>query len=76
MSKAIKKIYKKKGVKAPNGKGIHTKKFHDVATSIKRDNPSYSMDRCYKIAMGKLGKTKAVKKSHRRTSSKKKGKKK
>lgn len=65
MSEAIRKLYRKKGVKPPDGKGIHTKKFHDIATSIKRDNPSYPMSRCYTIAMGKLGRNKAVKKSHR-----------
>jgi len=66
MTEAIRRIYKKKGVKAPDGKGIHTAKFHDIATSIKRDNPSYPMSRCYAIAMGKLGRDKAVKKGHRR----------
>ena len=65
MSKYIRELYKRKGVTPPDGKGIHTKEFHDVATSIKRDNPGYSMSRCYAIAMGKLGRDKAVKKSHR-----------
>jgi len=64
MSKRIREIYRRKGVTPPDGKGIHTEKFHDVATSIKRDNPSYSMSRCYEIAMGRLGRDKAVKKSH------------
>ena len=65
MSEAIKAIYKRAGVRSPDGKGIHTKKFHEMAVAIKRSNPSYSMQRCYSIAMGKLGKEKAVKKSHR-----------
>lgn len=65
MSREIRELYKKKGVTPPDGKGIHTKKFHDIATSIKQDNPSYSMSRCYAIAMGQLGSAKAVKKSHR-----------
>ena len=64
MSERIRKIYRKKGIKPPDGKGIHTEKFHDMATSIKRDNPSYSMERCYSIAMEKLGRNRAVKKSH------------
>ena len=67
MSEAIREIYRRKGIKPPDGKGIHTKKFHDIATSIKRDNPSYSMSRCYAIAMGRLGASKAVKPSHRRS---------
>jgi hypothetical protein len=69
MSEQIRKIYEKKGVKPPDGKGIHTVAFHDMATSIKRDNPSYPMSRCYQIAMGQLGAEKAVKKSHRRNTS-------
>jgi len=65
MSKAIRELYRKKGIKPPDGKGIHTKKFHDIATSVKRDNSDYSMSRCYAIAMERLGRNKAVKKSHR-----------
>jgi len=53
-------------LKSPKGKGIHTKKFHEIAVAIKRDNPSYSMRRCYMIAMGVLKPSKAVKKAHRR----------
>lgn len=64
MSRKIRELYRKKGIKTPNGKGIHSAKFHDIATSIKRDNPNYPMSRCYAIAMGKLGRNKAVKKSH------------
>lgn len=70
MSERIRRIYEKKGVKPPDGKGIHTVAFHDMATSIKRDNPEYPMSRCYKIAMGELGPEKAVHKSHRRKSKK------
>jgi len=66
MSKTIREIYRKGGVKPPDGKGIHTEKFHEIAVVIKRDNPEYSMSRCYQIAIGKLGKSKAVKKSHQR----------
>jgi len=65
MSERIRAIYREKGVSPPDGKGIHTAEFHDMATSIKRDNPDYPMSRCYAIAMGKLGRDKAVKKSHR-----------
>jgi len=72
VSKVIKKLYHKKGVPAPDGKGIHTYKFHDMATSIKKEHPDYPMSRCYAIAMGQLGSEKAVKKSHQRNSTKKK----
>jgi len=64
MSERIRKMYRKKGLKPPDGKGIHTAKFHEMATSIMRDNPGYSKSRAYSIAMGKLGRDKAVKKSH------------
>jgi len=65
MTKRIKQIYQNAGIKPPDGKGIHTQKFHEMAVAIKRDNPSYPMQRCYQIAMGNLGSGKAVKKSHR-----------
>jgi phosphatidylethanolamine-binding protein (PEBP) family uncharacterized protein len=66
MSEAIRKLYRKRGVTPPDGKGIHTYKFHDMATSIKKEHPEYSMQRCYAIAMAKLGSSKAVKKSHQK----------
>jgi len=64
MSKKIREMYKKAGVPAPDGKGIHTEKFHRMAIGIKKSNPGYSMERAYRIAMGQLGRDKAVKKSH------------
>ena len=64
MTEKIRKIYKEKGLTPPDGKGIHTEKFHDVATSIKQSNPELPMKSAYAIAMSKLGKKKAVKKSH------------
>lgn len=66
MSKRIKEKYRKAGLKPPDGKGIHTEKFHSMAVGIKKANPSYPMERCYKIAMGQLGPAKAVNPSHRR----------
>ena len=67
MSKGIKDLYRRAGIKAPDGKGIHTKKFHEMAVAIKRDNPQYSMSRAYSIAMGKLGAGRAVRQEHRRS---------
>ena len=64
MSAVIKKLYTKAGIKPPDGKGIHTKKFHEMAVAIKRENPGYDMSRCYSIAMSQIGRNKAVKKSH------------
>jgi hypothetical protein len=66
MSEKIRQIYRLAKLKAPDGKGIHTKKFHEVAVAIKKSNPSYSMSRCYAIAMGTLGRNKSVKKVHQR----------
>ena len=64
MSATIRKLYRQADVKAPDGKGLHTKKFHEIAVAIKRDNPNLSMSSCYAIAMKKLGRNKAVKQSH------------
>ena len=63
MSKEIKKLYTSKGLRPPKGKGLHTKKFHEVASSVmeegKAENP-------FAVAMAKLGRERAVRKSHRR----------
>ena len=66
MSKTIKKLYTSKGIKPPVGKGIHTEKFHAMATSIKASDKSLPMKSAYAIAMSKLGPEKAVKAAHRR----------
>ena len=64
MSKKIREMYKKAGVPAPDGKGIHTKKFHELAINVKKGNPEYTMDQAYATAMKILGRDKSVKKSH------------
>ena len=69
MSAAIKKKYRDAGLKPPKGRGIHSEAFHTMAIAIKKENPSYSMSRCYAIAMSKLGRNRAVKKGHRRPQS-------
>lgn len=66
MSATIRQLYINAGLTPPDGKGIHKRKFHQMAVAIKRDNPEYSMSRCYSIAMGKLGAEGAVRKHHRR----------
>ena len=65
MGKKIKQKYRNAGIAPPEGKGIHTEKFHEMAIAIKKENPSYSMDRCYAIAMSRLGRNKSVNPSHR-----------
>lgn len=68
MSEAIRKLYSSKGLTSPDGKGIHTKKFHDIASSImaqKKAGKSGAINP-YAIAMSQLGKAGAVKKEQRR----------
>lgn len=60
-TKDVKSMYRKAGMTPPDGKGIHTKKFHKCVTSVGDEggkNP-------YAICMSSLGKEKAVKSSHR-----------
>ena len=64
MSKQIRKIYTKRGLKPPNGKGIHTPAFHKIVAGIKASGKADGVNP-YAIAMSKLGRNKAVKKSHR-----------
>lgn len=66
MSERIRKIYRKKGVKPPDGKGIHTPAFHNIVAGIKASGKADGVNP-YKIAMWKLGKKKAVNPSHQRT---------
>lgn len=67
MPQKVMELYRAAKLKAPEGgKEIFTQKFHEMAVAIKRDNPEYPMSRCYAIAMGRLGKEKAVNKSHQR----------
>lgn len=76
MSERIKQMYKNAGIKPPDGKDIHTAAFHRQAIANKKSNPSYSMSRCYSIAMANLGRDKAVHKAHRQLAKKRKTKKK
>ncbi len=61
MSEEIRKIYRGKGLTPPDGKGIHTRKFHEIASSIMKKGGAKEP---YAIAMAQLGRNKAVKKSH------------
>ena len=61
MGKQIREVYRKAKVKAPNGKGIHTKKFHEVAVAVKKKNRGWSMSRAYATAMKTLGRDRSVK---------------
>ena len=70
MSKEIKDLYRKalsrgaKNIAVPKGKkGIHTKAFHSCVTKVAK---SESADNPYAVCMSKLGKEKAIKKSHRK----------
>lgn len=70
MSKEIKDLYKRalargaKNIAVPKGdKGIHTAKFHRCVTEVAK---SRSAENPYSVCMAKLGREKAVKKSHRK----------
>lgn len=63
MSKAIKAAYKKAGLKAPKGKGIHTLRAHKCVISYLKEG--LSKDEAWKRCMGGMGRDAAVKKSHR-----------
>ncbi len=64
MSKAIKAEYKKAGVEAPDGKGIHTMRFHKC--SIAYMKKGMNKNEAYKRCMGGIGRDLSVKKEHRR----------
>jgi len=62
MSKAIRELYRKKGLKSPDGKGIHTYTAHKCVTNYL--SKGVSKDEAWKRCMGGLGRNKAVKKTH------------
>jgi len=69
MSKKIKKMYRKAGLKPPKGKGIHTLKFHKCVVSCKvgqRKKHRKKVTSCYAVCMASIGRKKAVRKAHRR----------
>lgn len=70
MSQAIRRLYKNANLKPPDGKGIHTVRFHRLTIDTKKKHPDWSMGRCYKYAMGGLTSEYAVKKPHRQPKSK------
>lgn len=70
MSREIKNLYRKvlasgaRNIAIPKGKkGVHTKTFHSCVTKVAK---SGDVDNPYAVCMERLGKEKAVKKSHRK----------
>jgi len=65
-TKAINKLYTDAGLTPPEGKGIHTKAFHQCAVGYAKKIKSgeMTMQEAYKRCMGALGSEKAVKKEH------------
>ena len=63
MTKAIKEMYRKAGVKAPDGKGVHTARFHRCVVQVSKDP---SIESPHAVCMKSLGVAGAVKKGHRR----------
>ena len=68
MSIAIKKLYTKAGLTPPDGKGIHTMKFHRcvVECAKKQGGRIEGKVNCHAVCMGSIGKKGAVKKGHQR----------
>ena len=69
MSKKIKQLYTKAGLKSPDGKGIHSKKFHRCVIDIKLKIAKGEMPEGtnpYAVCMKFIGKEKAVKKAHQK----------
>lgn len=70
-TKDIKAMYKSAGLPSPDGKGIHTKAFHELAIDVAKgyvkagDSPEEALKKAYPTAMKQLGKEKAVKEPHR-----------
>ena len=63
MSEAIRKEYRKAGMKAPDGKGIHTLRFHRCVIRVSKKG---DVKNPYAVCMSSLGSEKAVKAGHRR----------
>ena len=72
----IKAMYKAAKLPTPDGKGIHTEAFHELAIKIAKgyvesgDSPEEALDKAYPTAMKQLGKEKAVKKAHQSSEAK------
>ena len=64
MSERIRQAYRLAGLKAPDGKGIHTAKFHRCVIKVKKSGSAVNP---YAVCMSSLGSKKAVKKSHRKS---------
>ena len=69
MGKEIKKLYTSKGLTPPKGKGEHTPAFHKMASAIMKSESKGGLTKkektiAYATSMKKLGRNKAVNKSH------------
>jgi hypothetical protein len=61
MSQNIKRMYRKAGLTPPNGKGIHSEKFHRCVIDVTKKGGVTSP---HAVCMASMGRNKAVKKSH------------
>jgi len=62
MSVRIKRLYRSAGLKPPNGKGIHTARFHRCVISVKKSGRKANP---YAVCMSRIGRNRSVKKLHR-----------
>jgi len=63
MSEKIKAMYRRAGLKPPNGKGIHTEKFHRCVIKLKKKG---DVKNPYAVCMKSIGRAEAVKRIHQR----------
>lgn len=63
MTEQIRELYKEAGLNPPNGKGVHTEKFHKCVVDVKKKGTAKSP---YAVCMASIGPEKAIKKTHLR----------
>ena len=70
MSRKIERMYRKEGLKPPNGKGIHTEKFHRCVVKVEGKIKAGKLpagSSAHAICMASMGADAAVKPKHRKS---------
>lgn len=68
MSKRIKSLYRAAGLTPPDGKGIHSVKFHRCVTQCakKQGGKIKGKVNCWAVCMSSIGRGEAVRKAYQR----------
>lgn len=72
MGKAVKELYRERGLVPPTGKGIHTMKFHWCVVKCAEkqggviDKSEKGGVNCWAVCMASVGKEEAVRPAHQR----------